>query len=64
VRSPLDHVEELLMVSEGVPNPVRDVLDLDDENVNSVIKSINWDSCNRAALFETHHENGEALEGI
>jgi hypothetical protein len=41
VRLSLDHVEELLMVSEGVPNPVRDVLDFDDENVNSVINAIN-----------------------
>ena len=41
VRSSLDNVEELLLVCEGVPNPVREVLDFDDGNVNSVIKEIN-----------------------
>jgi hypothetical protein len=62
VRSSLDHVEELLMVSEGVPNPVRDVLDFDDGNVNSVIKAINREFVSALPFLKRIMKTGKHLK--
>ena len=62
VRSPLDHVEELLMVCEGVPNPVRDVLEFDDENVNSVIKAINREFVTALPFLKRIMKTGKHLK--
>jgi hypothetical protein len=61
VRSSLDNVEELLMVCEGVPNPVREVLDFDDGNVNSVIKEINREFVGALPFLKLIMQRGKHL---